>query len=176
LADSVPTGAIAGTAVNFRVTVAGQTFDIEVEHDRLVRVNGQPLYLDLEQVSGLPLYSLGLEDEGHLVFVEEGQGEYQVEVRGQVETMRPQLATRQVKCSGEGTECLAISAPLAGNLVSLPVSVGDRVEAGQTVAIVESMKMQMQIKAPRAGVVETVHGKAGRTVGEEEELVLLRVV
>ena len=167
--------------MNFRVTVAGQTFDIEVEHDCLVRVNGQPLYLDLEQVSGLPLYSLGLEDEGHLVFVEEGQGEYQVEVRGQVypvqvETMRPQLATRQVECSGEGTECLAISAPLAGNLVSLPVSVGDRVEAGQIVAVVESMKMQMQLKAPRAGVVEAVHGKAGRTVGEEEELVLLRIV
>jgi biotin carboxyl carrier protein len=166
--------------VNFRVTVAGQTFDIEVEHDRLVRVNGQPLYLDLEQVSGLPLYSLGLEDEGHLVFVEEGQGEYQVEVRGQVypvqvEAMRPRLATRQVECSGDGKECLTISAPLAGNLVSLPVSVGDRVEAGQTVAIVESMKMQMQLKAPRAGVVEAVHGQAGRTVEQEEELVLLRI-
>jgi len=53
--------------VNYRVTVAGHSFDIEVEHDRLVRVNGQPLYLELEQVSGLPLYSLGLDDEGYLV-------------------------------------------------------------------------------------------------------------
>lgn len=166
--------------MNYRVTVSGQTFDIEVEHDRLVRVNGQPLYLDLEQVSGLPLYSLGLDDEGHLVFVEEGQGEYQVEVRGQVypvqvEKMRPRLARRQVECSGEGKECLTINAPLAGNLVSLLVCVGDRVEAGQAVAIVESMKMQMQLKAPRAGIVETVQGKAGRTVEQGEELVLLRI-
>jgi hypothetical protein len=114
--------------VNYRVTVAGRSFDIEVEHERLVRVNGHSLYLDLEQVSGLPLYSLGLDDEeGYLVFVEEGQGEYQVEVQGQnypvrVEELRPQLATQRVGCSGDGQECLAISAPLAGKLVSLLVS------------------------------------------------------
>jgi biotin carboxyl carrier protein len=165
--------------VNYRVTVAGHSFDIEVEHDSLVRVNGQPLYLDLEQVSGLPLYSLGLDDEGYLVFVEEGQGEYQVEVQGQVypvqvRKLRPQLATQQVECSGDGKECLAIGAPLAGNLVSLLVSAGDRVEAGQAVAIVESMKMQMELKAPRPGIVESVHSAPGQTVTQGEGLVVLR--
>jgi biotin carboxyl carrier protein len=165
--------------VNYRVTVAGHSFDIEVEHERLVRVNGQPLYLDLEQVSGLPLYSLGLDDEGYLVFVEEGQGEYQVEVQGQVYPVQvqhvvPRLTAQQVECADDGKECLAISAPLAGNLVSLLVSAGEQVEAGQTVAIVESMKMQMDLKAPRAGIVETVYGVPGRTVARGEELVVLQ--
>jgi propionyl-CoA carboxylase alpha chain len=166
--------------VNYRVTVAGRSFDIEVEHERLVRVNGHSLYLDLEQVSGLPLYSLGLDDEGYLVFVEEGQGEYQVEVQGQnypvqIEELRPRLATQRFECSGDGQECLAISAPLAGNLVSLLVSAGDRVEEGQAVAIVESMKMQMELKAPRAGMVEAVHSTPGRTVDQDEVLVVLRL-
>jgi biotin carboxyl carrier protein len=166
--------------VNYRVTVAGHSFDIEVEHDRLVRVNGQPLYLDLEQVSGLPLYSLGLDDEGYLVFVEKGQGEYQVEVQGQVYPVQvqkalPQLTTQRVECSDGGKECLAISAPLAGNLVSLLVTAGDRVEAGQTVAIVESMKMQMDLRAPRTGRVESVRGVPGRTVEQGEELVVLQM-
>lgn len=166
--------------MNYRVTVAGRSFDIEVEHERLVRVNGHSLYLDLEQVSGLPLYSLGLEDEGYLVFVEEGQGEYQVEVQGQnysvqIEELRPRLATQRIECSGDGQECLAISAPLAGSLVSLLVSAGDRVEKGQAVAVVESMKMQMELKAPQAGVVEAMHGTPGRTVDQDEVLVVLRL-
>jgi biotin carboxyl carrier protein len=164
--------------VKYHVTVAGRSFDIEVDHDRLVRVNGQPLYVDLEQVGGLPVYSLALDDEGYMLFIEEGQDQYQVEVQGQVypvaiEPQRPQLPARRVECA-EGAECLVIHAPLAGRLLALPVAAGDRVKAGQGVAVVESMKMQMEIKAPLAGVVEAVHGPPGRDVSQGEELVILQ--
>lgn len=164
--------------MKYQVTVEGQSFEIEIDHERLVRVNGRPVYIDLEQISGLPLYSLALDDEGYIVFVEDGQGQYHVEVGGQVypvqvRSQRPQLAARPVACAGGEDECLAISAPLAGNLVSLPVSVGERVEAGQAVAVVESMKMQMELRAPQTGVVETVHGPQGRNVDQGEQLVIL---
>jgi len=160
------------------VTVAGRSFDIEVDHDRLVRVNGQPLYVDLEQVGGLPVYSLALDDEGYMLFIEEGQEQYRVEVQGHVypvavERDRPQLPARRVECA-EGTECLVIQAPLAGRLLALRVAAGDWIEAGQGVAVVESMKMQMEIKAPQAGVVEAVHGPPGRDVSQGEALVVLR--
>jgi biotin carboxyl carrier protein len=166
--------------MRYRVTVQGRSFEIEVDHDRLVRVNGRSLNVELEQVAGLPLYTLGLDGEGHVVFVEEGQDEYRVEVQGhvypvEVQHKRPQLAPRQVECDGDG-ECLAIRAPLAGNLVSLLATAGQRVEAQQPVAIVESMKMQMEIKTPQAGVVQEVHGPPGRRVGQGEELVVLRPV
>ena len=166
--------------MRYRVTVEGRSFDIEVDHDRLVRVNGRSLNVELEQVGGLPLYSLALNDEGFVVFVEEGLDGYRVEVQGEnypvdVQRQRPQLAARQVKCAGDG-ECLVIRAPLAGNLVSLLAAAGHRVEARQPVAIVESMKMQMEIKAPEAGVIEEVHGPPGRRVSQGEELVVLRPV
>ena len=164
--------------MRYQVTVEGRSFEIEIDHERLVRVNDRPLYVDLEQISGLPLYSLVLDDEGYIVFVEESQGQYHVEVGGkiypvQIDSQRPQLTARQVACSGGDEECLAISAPLAGNLASLPVSIGDRVEAGQTVAVVESMKMKMELRTPQPGVVETVHGPAGRNVDQGEPLVIL---
>lgn len=165
--------------MKYRVTVAGRAFEIEVDHDRLVRVNGHPLYVDLEQVGGLPVYSLALDDEGYVVFVEEGQREYRVEVQGQVypvdvQRQRPQVAARRIECPSEGRDCLAISAPLAGSLVSLLVAAGDSVEVGQAVAIVESMKMKMELKAPQAGLVEAVHGPPGRNVDQGEELVIVR--
>lgn len=165
--------------MKYQVSVGGRSFEIEVDHDRLVRVNGRPLYVDLEQVGGLPVYSLALDEVGYVVFVEEAQEEYRVEVKGQVypvevQSQRPRLAPRQVECTTDGGQCLAISAPLAGNLVSLLVTAGDPVDAGQVVAVVESMKMKMELKAPQAGVVEAIHGPPGRGVDQAEELVILR--
>jgi biotin carboxyl carrier protein len=164
--------------MRYRVTVEGRSFEIEVDHDRLVRVNGRSLNVELEQVGGLPLYSLALDDQGYVVFVEEGLDEYQVEVQGEiypvdVQRQRPQLAARPVECAEDG-ECLVIRAPLAGSLVSLLASAGQHVDARQPVAIVESMKMQMELKAPEAGVVDEVHGPPGRRVSQGEELVVIR--
>lgn len=171
--------------MKYRVTVAGRSFEIEVEHDRLVRVNGRPLYVDLEQVGGLPVYSLALDDGGYVIFVEEGRQEppatthYRVEVKGQVypvevRSQRRPLTPRPADRPVGPDACLAIRAPLAGVLTSLPVPAGERVEAGQVVAVVESMKMQMELKAPHPAVVDQLHGPPGRDVSQGEELVILR--
>jgi biotin carboxyl carrier protein len=164
--------------MKYSVSVSGRTFEIEVDHNRLVRVNGQPFYVDLEQVGGLPVYSLGLEDQGYVVFVEEGQESYQVEVQGQrhpvqVRPQRTRLGPRRAACSA-AAKCQVVCAPLAGRLAALPAKAGDKVEARQVVAIVESMKMQMELKASVAGVVDAVYGPAGRDVGQGEELVSIR--
>ena len=166
--------------MRYKVTVEGRSFEIEVDHNRLVRVDGRSLNVELEQVGGLPLYTLALDDDGHVVFVEKGQDEYLVEVQGEVypvevQRKRPRLAAPRVECAGDG-ECVVIRAPLAGTLVSLLTAAGQRVDARQPVAIVESMKMQMEIKAPETGVVEDVHGPPGRKVDQGEELVTLRPV
>lgn len=165
--------------MKYTVAVDGRYFDIEVEHDRLVRVNGCPLYVDLEQVGGLPVYSLVFEDAAYVLFVDKGQGVYHVEVQGRtypvdVKSQRPRLRPRQIECPGEEGECLAILAPLAGRLISLRVTAGDRVEAGQVVAVVESMKMQMELKAPEAAVVEAVYGLPDQDTAQGEVLVTLR--
>jgi biotin carboxyl carrier protein len=50
----------------------------------------------------------------------------------------------------EGNVCLA---PMPGTLVELAVAVGDRVSAGQIMIVIESMKLQLNLEAPRDGVV-----------------------
>jgi biotin carboxyl carrier protein len=165
--------------MRYRATVAGRSFDLEVDHDRLVWVDGCPLYVDMEQVGGLPVYSLTLDDKGYVLFVEKGQENYLVEVQGQlfpvdIQLQRPQLDIQHTSCpEGEGT-CLTICAPLAGYLVSLHVSAGDRVEAGQVLAVVESMKMQIEIRAPSAGLVQVANGPPDRDVDQGEELISLQ--
>jgi biotin carboxyl carrier protein len=166
--------------VKYKVTAEGRSFEIEIDHEHLVWVDGRPLYVDLEQVGGLPVYSLVLEEGGYVVFVEGEQEEYQVEVRGQVYPVtvrghRPRLTPRQAPCPDDSEGCLVISAPLAGHVIALPVTVGERVQVGQVAAVVESMKMKMELRVPQAGIVEQVHGQAGRDVGQGEALVTLQV-
>lgn len=165
--------------MKFDVTVGGRSFEIEVDHEHLVWVNGQPLYVELEQVGGLPVYSLAMDETAHVLFVEKGQSEYQVELQGHVHPVEVKLhrshPPRQLaECAGGGTECFAIRAPLAGRLLSLPVEIDEYVKVGQVVAVVESMKMQMELKAPEEGFVEVLHGPPGRDVGQGEDLIILR--
>ena len=165
--------------MKYVVAVGGQSFEIEVDHDHMVWVDGRPLYVNLEQVGGLPVYSLAVEDQGHVLFVDKSQEGYQVEVKGKtyrvkVDLQRPRLTPPPTNCPDGSDACLVISAPLAGQLVSLPVSIGDQVEARQVIAVVESMKMQMELRAPRAGSVEAIHKLPDQDVGQGEELVTLR--
>jgi biotin carboxyl carrier protein len=165
--------------MKYSVSAAGRSFEIEVEPNHLVRVNGLPVYVDLEQVGGLPVYTLALDDAAHVLFVEKGQGEYRVEVRGRtypvtVQLERQALQPPRAECRDGPEGCHVITAPLAGNLVALEVAVGDRVEEQQVAAVVESMKMKIELRVPRRGVVEEVRGPAGKAVRQGEELVSLR--
>jgi biotin carboxyl carrier protein len=63
---------------------------------------------------------------------------------------------------GEGRA--AITAPMPGKIVRILVSPGDEVEAGQGVIVVEAMKMQNEMKSPRAGRVASIPVKENESV------------
>jgi acetyl-CoA/propionyl-CoA carboxylase biotin carboxyl carrier protein len=57
--------------------------------------------------------------------------------------------------------------------VAVSVAVGDPVDAGQELLVVEAMKMQNELRSPRAGVVERVAVTAGQTIELGDLLVVL---
>ena len=64
----------------------------------------------------------------------------------------------------------SLTSPLPGNIVSVAVAVGDTVKRGQTVMVIESMKMENNIPAPRDGKVTAVHAAAGKSVMQGDAL------
>ncbi|RZI99682.1 MAG: acetyl/propionyl/methylcrotonyl-CoA carboxylase subunit alpha [Brevundimonas sp.] len=64
-----------------------------------------------------------------------------------------------------------IASPMPGLVVAIPVTVGQEVKAGETVAIIEAMKMQNILKAERDGVVKAVSAAAGDPVAADDVLV-----
>ncbi|KAI8817405.1 carbamoyl-phosphate synthase L chain, ATP binding domain-containing protein [Fimicolochytrium jonesii] len=64
-----------------------------------------------------------------------------------------------------------ILAPMPGTVVSVAVKVGDLVAEGSELAVVEAMKMQNVLRAPRAGTIKGVYVKAGESVGGDEVMI-----
>ncbi len=67
----------------------------------------------------------------------------------------------------------AVVSPLAGTVVSVDVAVGATVTAGQTLVVLEAMKMNTPISAPKAGTVAAISVTAGATVVEGQVLLTL---
>lgn len=65
----------------------------------------------------------------------------------------------------------SVTSPLPGSIVSVAVAVGDAVKRGQTILVMESMKMENNIPAPRDGKVTAVHVAAGKSVMQGDALI-----
>jgi biotin carboxyl carrier protein len=66
-----------------------------------------------------------------------------------------------------------VKSPMHGKLIALMVKAGDAVTKGQKLAIVEAMKMEHALVAPRDGTIAEVIGEAGAQVGEGARIVVL---
>src|SRR5450631_1497685 len=72
-------------------------------------------------------------------------------------------------------DCVAVPSPVAGNVWRISSAVGQRVNAGETLVLMESMKMEMAVAAPVDGVVAELRCTEGRSVQFAQTLVVLRV-
>ena len=61
-----------------------------------------------------------------------------------------------------------LASPMAGSLVKINVKEGDRVEAGQPLAVVEAMKMQNELYAQKACVVKKIYFKPGQNLALDD--------
>lgn len=89
--------------------------------------------------------------------------------RFEVEVRDPRRWSR--KGAGRGADGIqTVTAPMPGKVVRVLVAAGDSVEPGQGVIVVEAMKMQNEMKVPRAGKVLSVSVQEGATVVAGEVL------
>jgi biotin carboxyl carrier protein len=70
-------------------------------------------------------------------------------------------------------EAAQILAAMPGKVVRILVEVGAQVEAGASIAVVEAMKMQNELKSPKAGAVTSVNVQAGQTVNAGDVLAVV---
>jgi acetyl-CoA/propionyl-CoA carboxylase biotin carboxyl carrier protein len=84
---------------------------------------------------------------------------------------KPARAQGGASAAGGGSGEVAV--PMQGTIVKVLVAVGDTVEAGQAVVVLEAMKMENQITADKAGTVSEIKVAPGDTVGSGDVVVII---
>lgn len=164
--------------MKYITTVNGVRFEVEIERDGSLTVNGERREFDFRPFGDSSLYSVITDNISHDLLVEERDGQYEVLMTGHLFTVDVQderaqlLATRRAGPQVDSGE-ISIKAPMPGLVVAVPVQEGQDVSAGQTVIVLESMKMQNELKSPRDGVVQRISVAEGQSVEQNKVLVTI---
>ena len=161
--------------MKYITTVDNKEFEVEIVDERHVRVGGRLLEVDFKSVGGQPVFSLILDGKSYEAFVYQGEEDWEVLLRGRQYQARVEDEREKrlrVAAGGgvaEGGE-YHLKSPMPGLVVAISVEEGQQVKKGQVLLILESMKMQNELKSPRDGVIGRVRVKPRESVEQKQTL------
>jgi biotin carboxyl carrier protein len=163
--------------MRYVTTVEGKSFTIDIQKDQVI-VDGQAHTIDLRRIEPLSLYSLLVGNHSHELLIEEQPEAYGVMLQGKLYTVRVQ-AERDRDRSAPGSSLstvtgqTAIEAPMPGRVLKTIADVGQTKRAGEILIVMESMKMQIELRCPQDGVIQALHVSAHDQVTQGQVLVTL---
>jgi biotin carboxyl carrier protein len=159
-----------------------------------ITIDGQALQIDWSQLAPLAAdakgqavtggrYSLLIGGQSYEVFARQVHkpdttGTYfEILVAGQrfevhVEDEREKALTGSIKGARESGEAI-VRAPMPGLVLGTPLETGAKVERGQTVVILEAMKMENDLGSPLTGTIKEIKVAKGQTVNQGDVLVVV---
>ena len=141
----------AGSGKQFRATIGDKTVDVEIVYADTARLD---LLIDSERVTA---------------YVSSDGGKRWVTINGQTVVVTKSSGAKRKSAGHDHASELA--APMPGQVRGVNVSEGETVTKGQTLLVLEAMKMEIRIQAPRDGVVKKLVVKQGQTVEREQILI-----
>ena len=131
-----------------KMQVNGTTYDIDVVSQK-IRVNDTELAVKINEEGAEEQITVG-KDTYYLDFVQEGE-------EGEPSLMIINGMTYLVSKGSFGYKQLKdIKAPISGKVKDVFAEVGSKVKEGQIIAVIEAMKMEIQIKSPSAGTIKEI--------------------
>jgi biotin carboxyl carrier protein len=166
----------------------------ESSPQREISIDGMRYSVDWQQIAPLTanvqgqssvggLYSLLIAGKSYEVFArrvhrpDEAGYRYEILIAGQrheiaVEDEREKALAGSILAAHESGEAM-IRAPMPGLVLDLPMKPGTEVERGQTVVILEAMKMENDLGSPISGKVKEIKVSKGQTVNQGDVLVVV---
>ena len=150
---------ISGGDGRYRVTLGDEVWDVDA------RLTAQGIYSLL--IGGVS-YVADVVDRDGTCLVDVGGESYEVLVEEQTRWI---IRTRGGAAGAAHGQTL--TAPLPGKITHIAVRPGDRVQAGDTLVVIEAMKMENEFKASAAGTVAEVRVQPGQTVNPGDILLVI---
>lgn len=165
--------------MKYITTISEQEYSIEIVNRKLIKVDGVPYEVDFSSISGQPVYSLLIDGKSYEGYMYPDDDDWEVLLQGSMYAVNveDERERRLRQALGEGPAQQSefhLKAPMPGLVVTVPVLEGQQIANGEVLIILESMKMQNELKSPRDGVISRIRVKEGDSV--ERKQTLLSVV
>jgi propionyl-CoA carboxylase alpha chain len=152
----------------WQVTIGGLLHDVAIDGDE-VTVDGEPLDMSLEYTPGDRIIEAEFDGEPLAVRIAPIRAGFKLTTRGASHAARvlpahvAPLAAHMIEKVPPDLSRYLIC-PMPGLLVALHVTQGDKVEAGQPLAVIEAMKMENILRAEKAATVKIVNAAVGESL------------
>jgi biotin carboxyl carrier protein len=161
--------------MKYITTVGEREYSIEIVNRNLIIVDGIPYQVDFSSISGQPVYSLLIDGKSYEGYMYPDEDDWEVLLQGSMYAVNveDERERRLRQALGEGPTASGefhLKAPMPGLVVSVLVSDKQEVSSGDVLVILESMKMQNELKSPRDGVVSRLRVKQGDSVERKQTL------
>lgn len=148
---------------------------IEIDQDDRITVDDQRFDIDFQQLHEGGVLSLLLNNDSLEAIVDERDDSWEVLIHGELYTVRVQdeRAYRLAKARGDSVDVTGdvnIKSPMPGLIIAVPVVEGQPVKKGDKIIILESMKMENELRSPRDGVVNRLFVQQGAGVEKDQVL------
>lgn len=165
--------------MKYEIHISGKKRIVELTRDSdrwQISLDGQLLDADAVEIAPHTLSILlnGESHEVHITSAPDGSLKIQTghhEFAAEVVDPRAWSGRRHAHAELEGRQ--QVLAPMPGKVIRVLVKVGDTVEAGQGLLVVEAMKMQNEIRSPKSGTIERLLAKEGQPVNAGETLCIV---
>jgi len=161
--------------MKYITTLGDREYAIEIIDDNRVSVDGVVFEMDFESISGQPVYSLLFDGKSHEAYVYPDEDQWEVLLNGilypvLVEDEREKRLRSSYGSQPSSTGEYYLKAPMPGLVISILVRDGTEVAEGDVLVILESMKMQNELKSPKGGTVSRVRVVQGDNVERKQTL------
>jgi len=161
--------------MKYVTTIGEREFLIEIVDERHIIVDGVHYDVDFDSLSDQPVFSLLLDGQSFESYVYPTDEGLQVLLHGNLyQAIVEDEREKRLRAASGGRVAerdeFHLKAPMPGLVVSIPVKDGQHIEKGDLLIILESMKMQNELKSPRAGTVSRMRVKIGDSVEQRQTL------
>lgn len=143
-----------------------------------VRYNGAIRHLQLKRLGQKNLFLLLVDNKSYELYVEEVAGTYDVKLNGrryrlQLEDEKTRSIRRLIKTDTKQAGRVEIKSPMPGLIVDILVKKGDRIEKGDSLVVIEAMKMENEIRSDISGTVKRILKNARDPVERDTLLMII---
>ena len=161
----------------YRVSIDDRELVLELGTNGQVSIDGNPCSMEIVPLGDFEFLVRNGQRQ-HRIAVVRQQGGYLVIAEGVsttvvVETPRDRLIREHAREGGIEHTRAEVHAPMPAMVVRIQVSEGESVTAGQGLVVLEAMKMENELRAPRDGTVRAIQARAGVAVEKGALLMIL---